>query len=218
MQTYKVTLTGVTPLIMHADNIEAADAMERWQKDPQNKKSSKAGDDRTPAWRWMACLYIEGGRVVIPADNLMTMLREGGAKVPTGKGQTTFKAASQSGLVVNEAGWDVVTPKGVVTEDSLAALRTEGDFDVHQGAAARLGFFLFVKRARIGQSKHVRVRPRFDSWRAAGTITVLDDRITKDVLTSILDQGGAYCGLGDWRPSSPKSGWFGRFTAEVRKA
>jgi hypothetical protein len=77
---------------------------------------------------------------------------------------------------------------------------------------------LFVKRARIGNAKHVRVRPRFDSWSVSGTLTVLDDSITTDVLERILTHAGAYAGVGDWRPSSPKSpGPFGRFTSTVKE-
>ncbi len=94
MQTrrYQIELTGVSPLLMHADNIEAADAMERWQKDPTNKKGSKAGDDRTPAWRWLSCLYVSEGAVVVPSDNLMAMLRDAGKQCPTGKRMQSFKA------------------------------------------------------------------------------------------------------------------------------
>jgi len=64
----------------------------------------------------------------------------------------------------------------------------------------------------------VRVRPRFDNWSCGGTVTVFDDMITTDVLKNILTFAGTYAGLGDWRPSSPKSpGPFGKFTAEVKQ-
>jgi hypothetical protein len=79
----------------------------------------------------------------------------------------------------------------------------------------RAGFSLFVKRARIGSSKHVRVRPRFDVWTASGTITVLDDTLTPAVMQALLDVSGRLVGLGDWRPSSPASGRYGIFTAEL---
>ena len=44
---------------------------------------------------------------------------------------------------------------------------------MRQAAAAEHGFMLYVKGAKIGQSKHVRVRPRFDRWSATGTINVI---------------------------------------------
>jgi hypothetical protein len=218
-RTYRVELTGVSPLLMHRDNLEWAAKLKAWQDNPQNKKNSVAGDDRTPAWRWIGCLSDDGKHISLDADNLMTMLREGGRAVPTGKGQSTFKAATQSGMVVNEIGWPLAGAKGLITMQAVERLRSVDDFDEHCTAVAELGFSLFAKRARVGQAKHVRVRPRFDVWTAAGTLTVLDDRISRGVLENILAQAGAYAGLCDWRPSSPKSpGPFGRFTAAITEA
>ena len=103
---------------------------------------------------------------------------------------------------------------------ALAALREESDYAAHEAAAVAQGFELFAKAAKVGQSKHVRVRPRFNAWSCSGTITVFDETITAEVLSQILEQAGIYCGLGDWRPSSPsKPGPWGRFraTAKVRR-
>jgi hypothetical protein len=80
-----------------------------------------------------------------------------------------------------------------------------------------LGFSLYLKRARIGQSKHIRVRPRFESWSATGELVVVDDQITEAVLTDILEVAGKYKGLGDWRPSSKTPGTFGMFNASLRQ-
>jgi hypothetical protein len=74
-----------------------------------------------------------------------------------------------------------------------------------------------VKRARVGTSKHVRVRPRFSNWSASGTLTVVDPSITQEMLQHILTFAGCFCGVGDWRPSSPTPGQFGRFTATITK-
>jgi hypothetical protein len=214
---YRVVITGVTPLLMHFDNLDWADYMKRWQTDPANSKGSVKGDDRSPAWTWLGSVYSEAGLVVIPADNLMTVLREGGKRCPTGKGQSTFKAQSQSGIVVNESAWPLEVAGNRIPMKDLLALKAETDFEAHKACAEALGFDLFVKRAKIGTSKHVRVRPRFDEWTAAGTLTVFDDMITTDVLQNILTFAGAYAGLGDWRPSAPKSpGPWGKFTATVR--
>lgn len=218
-RTYSVKLTGETPLLLHRDNIEWTDALKKWGNDPANKKDSVAGDDRTPAFRWIGCLYTHGGLCVLDADNLMTMLRDGGKRCPTGKGKGTFKSATQSGIVVNEIAWPIVGPKGTVPLEPINALKEERDFEKHEAVARELGFSLFVKRARIGASKHTRVRPRFDEWSVAGTLTVLDEQITKDVLRNILVHAGAYAGLCDWRPSSPMApGSFGKFTVQLEEA
>lgn len=216
---YAVELTGVTPMLMHADNLQWAKVMDAWQKDPANRKVSTAGDDRTPAWRWIGSAYVDGGRLVIPADNLMTVLREGGAKCPTGQRGGTYKRQTQSGLVVDQAAWPLIINGGEVPYAPIKSLIEETDFAKHEAVCAKLGFALFVKRAKVGQSKHVRVRPRFDTWGAAGTITVFDETISKDVLANILTFAGTYAGLGDWRPSSQKSpGPFGKFTAKIKEA
>lgn len=213
---YRVTMTGITPLILHNDNLDWADYMKKWSKDPTNKAASVAGDDRSPAFRWLGALYSDSGLIVIPSDNLMTVLREGGKRCPTGKGQATFKAQSQSGIVVNEPSWPLLVRGKAISMDHITPLRDEPDFDAHKTTVEALGFSLFVKRAKVGMTKHVRVRPRFDDWSATGTMTVFDDMITTDVLTNILTFAGAYAGLGDWRPSAPKApGPWGKFTVVV---
>ena len=214
---FQVTMTGQTPLLMHYDNLDWAGMLEKWGREPSNKKISVPGDDRTPPWRWIGNLYLNAGHVCIPSDNLMTMLREGGAKCPTGKKGGTFKRQTQSGLVVDQVAWNLVSSKGEIKMADIKPLTEEMDFEAHIKAAEKLGFMLFVKRAKIGQAKHVRVRPRFDVWSCSGTITTLDETINRDVLQMILDNAGMYCGIGDWRPSSPKSpGSFGKFTATVK--
>jgi len=216
MQTYKVTITGETPLLMHHDNLKWAETMKAWEKDPANKQISVAGDDRSPAWRWIGNLYTDKNVVVLPADNLMTVLREGGTRTPTGKGQKTFKAQTQSGLVVDQSAWPVQMNGQVIPFAPIKELIGEPDFALHELQAQDLGFSLFVKRAMIGRAKHVRVRPRFDNWSAEGSITVFDEMITREILTTILTFAGNYAGLGDWRPSSPRSpGPWGKFSVKV---
>ena len=220
LRRYAITLTGETPLLMHNDNLEWADYLGEWRKDPANKKKTKAGDDRCPAFVWLGYLYHDNGNVVIPADNLMTMLREGGKKCPTGapKGDKSYKALSQSGLLVDQASWPVEVNGKVVSYQELRRLLDEPDFEKHEAAVRDFGFELFVKRARVSTKKHVRVRPRFDTWACRGSITVLEEAITSVVLKDILRVAGAYAGLCDWRPSSPASpGPFGKFSVEVKE-
>lgn len=203
---------------MHHDNISWAGTMSEWSKDPANKAQSVAGDDRTPAHRWIGSLYVDGGYIVIPSDNLMTMFREGGARCPTGKRGGTFKRQTQSGLVVDQSGWIVRVNGNPISYSEIEPLLNEKSFAAHEAKVAQLGFSLFVKRAPIGTAKHIRVRPRFERWEAEGTITVFEETITERTLSDILTFGGRYAGLCDWRPSSPKSpGPFGTFTATVEE-
>lgn len=219
MRQYKVKIVGTTPLLMHHDNIEWADKMADWKNDPSTKKGGKsvAGDDRSPAFRWLGSLYHDGKHVAIPSDNLMRCLMEGGAMVPVpgGRSGKTFKSQTQSGCIVGEPYWPLSVEGHLIDVKPLLALTSEDSFDAHQKAAAESDFMLFVKRARVGPSKHIRVRPRFDRWSSEGTISVFDDQITKEILESILRLAGQYKGLGDWRPGGKTPGPWGMFEASV---
>lgn len=220
MRTYQITITGTQPLLMHHDDIDWADTMEQWKLDKDNKKASKAGDDRSPAFRWIGNLYRgEDGKIILPTDNIMRCLMEGAAMVlvPGGKSGKTFKAQSQSGIMPRAVGWELKCAGKSIDTSPLQKLMREYDFARHEETARRMGFTLFKKRARIGQTKHVRVRPRFDQWSSSGELLVVDEQITDGVLSDILEMAGKYKGLGDWRPSSKTPGTFGMFAAEVKR-
>lgn len=217
MKRYEITMTGVRPLLLHADNLVENEKIRRWQKDPKNRDKSVPGDDRTPAWTWMSYLYVEGGTLILPSDNLMTLIREGAKRISTGK-RGTFKSQSQSGIMVDGVGYPILVNGTSIKVSQFTHLVGEDDFLKHEETATSLGFNLFVKRAKVGTAKHVRVRPKFDKWSAVGQIMVFEDSITSDVVTDIFNQAGQYAGIGDWRPSSPKSpGPFGTFTAAVKE-
>ena len=213
---YQVTLKGVTPLLMHNDDVTWADQLAEWLKIPANKKSSNSGDDRSPAWKWIGYLYYHNGTVCMPSDNLMSMLRQAGTKLLTGKGKQTYKAQTQYGIVVDELGWPLEVRGGYVSQSKIEELMDEPEYPKHEQAVQDMGFELFAKRAKIGNSKHIRVRPKFTDWACSGTITVIEDSLTPTVLQDIFTQGGMYVGLCDWRPSSPTPGRFGRFEATVK--
>lgn len=218
METVDVILTGKTPLLMHADSIDWADKMDAWQHDPQNKKKSKSGDDRTPPWRWIGCLNFDdpdSGFVTIPSEYIMRSIMGGAAEVTTGRGKKTFKSQSQSGLLCADLHWTLKVNGSCISMQSVNACKKLPTFVEQMAAAEEMGFSLFVKRARIGAKKHIRVRPRFDNWSASGEIIITDDEITKPILRTILDIAGRTKGLGDWRPGASTPGPFGTFSAVV---
>lgn len=219
MRTYNVTLIGKTPLLMHHDNIEWADFMDAWKSDPGNKKGSKAGDDRSPAWRWLGCVYHDGKQLAIPQANIMKSLMEGGAMVPVpgGKNGKTFKSQTQSGMMSVEPFWQLRIGGNPIAWAGLEALKDQQSFSEHKSAARALGFELLVKRAAVGASKHVRVRPQFAAgWQAVGSIAVWDEQITDQALSDIFEYAGQYKGIGDWRPGAPKKpGPYGTFEAKI---
>ena len=219
MSLYKFTLTGLTPLLMHADNIEWADQMQVWKDTADNKRDSKAGDDRSPAFRWFGSLYHDGEIVAIPSECLARGLMTAGARVPIpgGKNGKTFKQNVMSSMAIQEAFIPLTGPNGLIKVVDLKPLLEEKLYENHVAAVRNFGFSLFAKRARVGTSKHIRVRPRFDRWAIAGTVEVWDEKLEK-ALPKIFQIAGSECGLGDWRPSAPTPGPFGRFLAEVSRA
>lgn len=219
MRQYAVTLTGKTPLLLHADNIEWQDRLKLYDATPEAKKVKVAGDDRSPAWRWLGSLYHDGKSITVPSDNLMRCMLEGGALVPVpgGRSGKTFKAQTQSGAAVKEPHWSILVNGKSVDVRPFLKLTKEMDFDKHQELAQKNGFVLSIKRAKIGQSKHVRVRPRFDEWVLKGTLMVWDDQLTLNVLRDIWSSAGEFKGLCDWRPSSKTPGVYGTFTAQIEE-
>jgi len=219
MKTYQIELKGLSDMIQHRDNIDWAGEMKRWREDPKNKNVSVAGDDRSPAFTWIGSLYHDEENVVVPSDNLMRCLMEGGAMVvvPGGKNGKTFKSQTQSGMVVIEESWPLLVNDKPIPVKPLLALSKEKDFDVHCETARTAGFMLYVKRSKIGASKHIRVRPRFSNWAVSGTLQVWDEQLTLNALRAIVTSAGAYKGLCDWRPGSKTPGPFGRFSVEIKE-
>lgn len=220
MEHFSVTITGTQPILLHADDIEWSDQMTAWKDDKSNKKGSKAGDDRSPAWRWMGNLYHDGERIVLPMENIMRCLMEGGAMVPVpgGKSGKTFKAQTQSGIQPLAPSWPLLVGGKEIKVGKLLNLVGNNDFEAHKSAALEHGFELFIKRAKIGASKHVRVRPEFRTWELTGELAISDEQISQGILEDILEMSGRYKGLGDWRPSSKTPGFRGMFTARVERA
>lgn len=217
MRRYNIELTGVSPLLLHKDNILWGERAQAWQKDPANKSLSNPGDDRTPAWLWIGYCYFADGLIVMDVDNIMAMLRDAGKKCPASKGRGSLKAATQSGIIVNEIGWPIVSKKGTISLSDIDLLQDEIDFSVHETTAVDLGFELFVKRAKVGTNKHIRVRPRFDVWSVSGSITVLDETLNTATIETLFALAGRFVGLGDWRPGSPASGRFGMFETQIEE-
>ncbi len=191
--------------------------MEEWGKDPANRGMSKAGDDRTPAWRWLGCLNHDEKIVTIPSEYIMACLMQGAAQVPTGRGKTTFKSQSQSGLLCPDFHWPLQLNGSAATLPikELLELKNSRHFVEHKAEVKKRGFDLYVKRAKVGQNKHIRVRPRFDSWATEGRIAILDEAITPKILSQILEIAGRYKGLADWRPGGKTPGQWGMFEAVV---
>lgn len=213
VKEFAFELTGIMPLLMHADDINAADMLMAWRKDPANKNLSVAGDDRSPAWTWQTYCYTNGTELVMPSENIMVALRQAGSQLILKK-QKTYKEISQSGLLITTEFCNFKCNGKPVPVEPFKAIKDK-PFAEQSAAAIKHGFKLFCKRAKIGAAKHVRVRPRFDSWSVSGRIQILANEITPEVLAQLFDLAGRV-GLCDWRPGCKTPGPFGMFSATLK--
>lgn len=211
---FSFRLVGHQPLLMHADDIFFADELAEWRKAPENKNQSKSGDDRSPPWTWQTYLYSDGEHVAMPAANIMVALRTAGTQLIL-KGKKTYKELTQSGLLIDTEFCRFTVDGKQIPLAKMVAIR-DLPFSEQAKAVEKYGFALYAKRAKIGQAKHVRVRPRFNEWVIDGEINILSPDISDDTLKQIFQIAGN-CGLGDWRPACKTPGSFGMFQAEVKR-
>lgn len=215
--TYKVKLEGIRPLLMHCDDVERTDDVNLWRKDSANKDMKVAGDDRSPAWTWMTYLYHDGKKVTMPSANIMSCLKYAGMQKAM-SGRKTFKQATQVGILITDefttfrfnGGRDLLVEK-------LQGIQDKPFKEQKELVQSNLGFTLDVRRARIKNAKHVRVRPRFENWSVEFEMLVTHELLTRSTLTELFGIAGRLGGLGDWRPSSKDApGSFGMFTATLK--
>lgn len=223
MRSYFLTIEGITPLLMHRDNLEFQALVNRWQRDPVNRDKSVPGDDRSPAWRWIGSLYEDGVNVSIPTDCLMASAGGAGTKMRPARGRGSLKAETQSGMLFTEPFMKLlINGGGSLPMAGIKDLLKDEDFDVHLLRARELGFALDVRRVKPpgASSKHVRVRPVFDTWAASGTVQVSNEILTKDVLDTLWFIAGDNYGILEWRPDPrmKRPGPFGRFRAMLKAA
>lgn len=183
MNTTKLTITGVTPLIMH--NGQLADPLNPFTQAlaKLTSKRQKTIDDHKAVSKaeWYGSIYTdESGKPCLPGEVIEASLCEGAKRYKLGK-------VAKGGLVV--CGNFALVHEGPNDVDKLWA---------HGG---------FLKRAgvKVGTARVIRSRPIFPSWSC--TFEVLwDPTMIKDAdqLQEIAESAGQ-SGIGDWRPK------FGRY-------
>ena len=215
MRTITVELKGVTPILMHSDDVLASDELSAFRKDPKNKNSSVAGDDRSPPWSWHTYCYFANDKLAWPSTAVQVALRNAGKSLILKK-QKTFKTMAASGMIPATEFFDFFANGKPITSKEIKYMRDLAFMD-QKAACQKLGFDLLVKRAAVGNSKHVRVRPVFGNWSIVGQFHVTSPELTDDILKQLFTIAGSEQGLGDWRPSAPKSpGSYGLFKAKMK--
>jgi len=189
MSTLHVKLTGIAPLLMHADTLANPlhPLKKRMAEITKKKKKTDEDIEAIAQIEWRASLYYDPDTGIhMPAVNLERMICDA-AKL-------------------QKRGQDV--KRGITVIDDMPAIRYEGPREPdalyrHQGGA-----FVDTRSVRNQQSKVMRTRAIFRSWALEFDASVDNEVLNDDELKSFITVAGRLVGLGDFRPR------FGKFTAE----
>lgn len=181
-----VTVDGITPLITHKWSNKAKKMM----RDKQTGKAKKASqrDPKVIAEEIEGATYrLPDGRPGVPAVAIKSAM-VGAARLYDNVSMTELRRM----LFVRGEG-----PEQLIPIEYEEMIERED-----------------VVRISMGTSD-LRYRPQFNGWSLTFTIEFAE-RIDGDSILNLLMAAGQFEGIGEWRPSSPKSatGTYGRF--EVR--
>jgi len=162
--------------------------------DPEYKRGDKETSQDHEERTWRARIHSdEKGNVYIPATSFKNALSEAAKylsiQIP-GKGKATYTKHFEAGVIVPE---------------SLTLPIKKSDVKVHR-------LFLPADGKR-GSGKRVwKNMPIIHSWEGEITFIILDENITKEIFTRVLEESGKFIGVGTFRPR--QNGMFGRFSVE----
>ena len=194
---YQVTIRGFSPLIMHNGpagldtrspaNVEKAEIT----GGRKGRNRTASDDERLKELECFVSLWLDArGAPTIPERAIRACIETGAKKLRQG-------APVREGLMV----------EGVQSFD----YNREALGETAEELSKRAQFSMPV---RIGASRVLRTRAKFDDWSCVFILYCEDQLVDKEKLEQWMDIAGRRIGLGDWRPE--KSGTYGRFEAEVQ--
>ena len=181
IQKVKCTIKGVAPLLMHCGRL--ADPFYEYTQELKKATDANKGRNKTEDGTLrVAELEYQGGLYfddklgpVIPADNLVAMTIEG---APRGSG-VLFKAAVYSEEDAFKLDYDGPRTRAALWKDAR---------------------FRDYRNATIGQSKVMRMRPKFKQWGCSFALNVNTDIVDIDLVEGAIAKAGLVKGIGDWTP------------------
>lgn len=187
MKQIKVTITGISPLLMHSDRFaNPLDPMTRAHKKlTSNKKKTDEIHEAIAKSEWMGSIYhSDSTGPYIPGQNLDATI-QGAARL--NKLGVKFK---QAAMVLEDK--VVLLYKGPRDKEAL--------FDAG---------FADVRGVKVGMAKVMRCRPKFNEWSASFTVGFNEDVLNEEEVVQAIHDGGMLIGTCDYRPR------FGKFTAVI---
>lgn len=188
MQTYKVKIAGVTPLLCHRFTDAAAMAS------TAGTRAIGGGDKGTPREQAERCLYLgaDNKTLIIPSPNLFRCIIDAGTFFKSGKSKVTTAKTS-------------LIPACLSIQELELPLGFKPPWDVDTRA---------VRIPSTG-GRILCHRPSFHDWSLSFTLDLDEDMMTARLLREIVDAAGKRIGLGDFRPAT--KGPFGKFSVVTWK-
>lgn len=186
LSTIKVKITGIRPLLMHSDKFaNPLDPLTKAHKELTSKRKKTDEDHEAIAKsEWLGGLYSDDSGPYLPGVNIESCLVAGGKLSKLG---TQLK-------------------RSVEVMDEKCHLIYDGPKSPE--ALWKAGFY-DVRSIKVPGARLMRYRPMFRQWACVVEIAFDPDSINREQVVKCLEDGGQYCGVGDYRPK------FGRFSVEV---
>ena len=191
---FRMSVRGESPLLCHSDKmVDVTNPLKKALAEISGKRK-KTDDDHVR----MSRLEFEGGLYhddelgpVLPTANILACLKAGAR-------------LSKEGPTIS---------RGILPMEITVPLIYDGPRDI-EGLLAD-GRFISKMSVVVQGNRITRTRPIFNDWafvfEGRYDLEILD----LDDIARIATTAGLRCGLGDFRPGSPKGGLYGRFVAVV---
>jgi len=198
IQTVNFTIRGITPLIVHA----WSDKAKRMILRPDNPTVGKKRNVKIPVNDFIESLYWLTDRPDLgdsdeEAEENWTNAVKGGAKFGfpvTGIKQSIITGSYRAGLDVKMSELrGLMLMYGSTDASTTDIAEIVGDTPVMREDMVRIG----------GQSRSadIRYRAEFSNWEIPVTMEYhADGKYTLSQIMNLINYGGRYCGIGEWRP------------------
>lgn len=192
-QKYLVSIVGTAPFLMHRYTSGMVSQKKR------KEKSSDGSIDYSGEWKNTVYTGLSNkDSVVLPAHVLQASLRQAGSQIKSGRG--SMKSSAVTDIIFDGLEFPIFVGKKQVTVQDI-----EDNDWLHTVGAV-------VQRQRVDRVRAYVPGPSDSPDNPAWTAQIpITSELAKDDIMRLFETAGRRCGIGDWRPNSPKPGSFGRF-------
>ena len=190
MKTLKITVKGIAPLLMHSCQCVNPLHPIAQKMVPLKSKRKKTEEDliKLADLEWEGGLYWNDNiGLYMPSENIESMMKEAAKTFKKGKDVQKYIFLSDP-FIPFDCGEEFTKEKMI------------NDYRYRDSRCVN-----------VMRSKILRTRPRFNFWRFTFDLNYDETGIDVSTIVNILNQGGKYVGLGDYRPR------YGTFEAIVEE-